>query len=180
MQRIPAAEEVPLPKWVWMDMLVRQIDQEVGGAVPLAILNTMARSGLLQRVPRDENGALTSVGSSLHGTGRCIACAFWSSGRVCLHSVACTFCHFCNNQSEPERYRPSKQMRVRMQRWMQLQAAQTSENHIPHLRDEDLTPFFGTAYRALKEALAEVDESSGSSRKARMSGGPDMARNSTR
>eukprot|EP00439_Symbiodinium_sp_Y106_P051999 s4263_g6.t4 len=49
----------------------------------------------LRLVPLDEDGKLTSIGSTLHAEGECRPCAFLSSiRRPCRNGAACLFCHF--------------------------------------------------------------------------------------
>mmetsp|Transcript_13216 Transcript_13216/g.30080 ORF Transcript_13216/g.30080 Transcript_13216/m.30080 type:complete len:255 (+) Transcript_13216:48-812(+) len=153
----PSPEDLPLPRWANQLSCVTEIDAETGSTVPRLVLHTLAREGILQQVPRDSSGLLTSVGTILHKRGRCSPCAFWISGRVCLHGVACMFCHSHHELDATERLRPSKQMRVRMQRWMLLKAAEANEPEAVMSPDdnEDLTYLFGTTYKGLKEALTE-------------------------
>lgn len=53
-------------------------------------------SALLWRnVPRDEHGALTSIGSIGHAEGACKPCLFaHHPSKVCVNGAACKFCHF--------------------------------------------------------------------------------------
>ncbi|CAE7445809.1 CCB1, partial [Symbiodinium necroappetens] len=49
----------------------------------------------LRLVPLDEDGRMTSIGSTLHAEGECRPCAFLSSiRRPCRNGAACLFCHF--------------------------------------------------------------------------------------
>ncbi|CAJ1393608.1 unnamed protein product [Effrenium voratum] len=49
---------------------------------------------ILEEIPLDEEGQLTSIGSVLHGSGECRPCAFLGSERrPCSNGAACLFCH---------------------------------------------------------------------------------------
>mmetsp|Transcript_80355 Transcript_80355/g.186589 ORF Transcript_80355/g.186589 Transcript_80355/m.186589 type:complete len:320 (-) Transcript_80355:111-1070(-) len=70
---------------------------------------------LLARIPRNERGELTSIGSIGHEAGQCNACPFWFKG-VCLNGLACRNCHFLHDGQRPRRLRPSKQARERLRK----------------------------------------------------------------
>jgi hypothetical protein len=63
------------------------------------------------KIPRDADGALTSIGSVGHAAGECRPCVFANSGKgkVCENGVSCLFCHFWHEPKK--RTRISKKRR---------------------------------------------------------------------
>eukprot|EP00425_Heterocapsa_triquetra_P010050 CAMPEP_0195146404 /NCGR_PEP_ID=MMETSP0448-20130528/171589_1 /TAXON_ID=66468 /ORGANISM="Heterocapsa triquestra, Strain CCMP 448" /LENGTH=215 /DNA_ID=CAMNT_0040184953 /DNA_START=37 /DNA_END=681 /DNA_ORIENTATION=+ len=62
------------------------------------------------KIPYNQEGQLTSIGSIKHESGQCIPCAFWFKG-VCQLSVNCNHCHFLHEGQKAKRLRPSKNAR---------------------------------------------------------------------
>ncbi|CAJ1359474.1 unnamed protein product [Effrenium voratum] len=62
---------------------------------------------ILDGIPKDEAGRLTSFGSSAHGQGTCKPCAYWFKG-CCQNGVACHNCHFIHEGQRPKRLRPKQ------------------------------------------------------------------------
>ena len=73
-------------------ILAMKIFAEVNGTVPIQQLQELAASGLLENVPRAENGELASVGSIYHHTGACAPCTYWFKSS-CKYSIGCRYCH---------------------------------------------------------------------------------------
>mmetsp|Transcript_82430 Transcript_82430/g.218727 ORF Transcript_82430/g.218727 Transcript_82430/m.218727 type:complete len:230 (-) Transcript_82430:79-768(-) len=70
---------------------VSALQEETGMRV--AALNELEASGLLAKIPREEDGGkLTSLGSIAHATQQCAPCLFASRG-FCVRRLACSFCH---------------------------------------------------------------------------------------
>mmetsp|Transcript_15517 Transcript_15517/g.35494 ORF Transcript_15517/g.35494 Transcript_15517/m.35494 type:complete len:405 (-) Transcript_15517:54-1268(-) len=136
--------------------LVNELYQETAAAVPKVVLRELANQGILQAIPRESHGRLTSVGSLLHFTNSCRPCSFWAGHLHCTYSVACTYCHFHHAGVEHRRLRPSKQMRVRLQRWQALQrkSAQCEDEGEP-LGQEGLNELLGVSLQALLPGFAK-------------------------
>lgn len=41
------------------------------------------------------NGMLPSIGSALHGTGKCLPCAWFWKPKGCQNAANCQYCHMC-------------------------------------------------------------------------------------
>lgn len=68
---------------------------------------------LLDRVPRDSNGELTSIGSLKHEDNACSPCLFWKQHR-CKKGMLCEFCHMEQHRNEKVKsIRASKSTRER-------------------------------------------------------------------
>jgi hypothetical protein len=97
----------PAPQMMWVPMPQQPLMMQMQGGVPAAPPpktfmtgeNNAAAAG-----DRDANAlptllgqsGLPSVGSALHGTGRCQPCAwFWKAGRGCQDGAKCDHCHLC-------------------------------------------------------------------------------------
>jgi len=114
-------------------------------AVP--IIMELDKAGLLAQVPRNQAGALTSVGSIGHENGTCRPCAYWFKG-ICARDIVCMHCHLTHEGQKSKRLRPSKQARARMRarkaEFMKDQANSDDELHdwAPHEEDEipDVVP----------------------------------------
>lgn len=65
---------------------------------------------ILQRIPRDRKGHLTSVGSMQHSAKACSPCVFWISNS-CAFGVACTKCHYDHGRSSTKMSRVGKKGR---------------------------------------------------------------------
>lgn len=62
------------------------------------------------RIPLNEKGELTSVGSLSHATGRCFPCIFHFQF-TCIKGVCCSYCHLTHPNLKKKRIRPSKKTR---------------------------------------------------------------------
>lgn len=80
--------------------------------IPVAILKNLEQSGVLARIPRNDEGELSSIGSLTHPEG-CAPCLFWFKG-MCTKSVQCKYCHFRHSGQKSKRIRPSKRSRCRL------------------------------------------------------------------
>jgi len=85
---------------------------EINRCLPFEVVQELAMSGVLARIPRTEDGQLASVGSISHESGECSPCAFWVNG-ICKNSISCGFCHLVHVGAKNKRTRPSKAMRMR-------------------------------------------------------------------
>lgn len=81
--------------------------------LPIVDLVAIGKLDFLRQIPRDETGALTSVGSMQHEGGNCAPCLFWFRGG-CSKGIKCTHCHFKHKGQKNKRIRPSKSTRLRM------------------------------------------------------------------
>lgn len=84
----------------------------------LHVLENLAKNGLLSKIPRDESGVPTSVGSIMHIEGDtpgelCKPCVFWFKGK-CSKGIRCRHCHFKHKGQKSKRIRASKQTRQMM------------------------------------------------------------------
>jgi len=80
-----------------------------------ALIKSEGMESLIKRVPRDESGNATSVGSILHEEGTCKPCVFAHSERKeCQNGVQCVFCHFAHPPKR--RLRFCKKRRMEMKR----------------------------------------------------------------
>merc|ERR1740122_837233 len=71
---------------------------------------------IIARVPRDEEGRPTSIGSLRHSLGDCRPCAYSGSvQRPCLNSVRCGFCHLPHS--------PKRRIRLCRRKRMEMRAA---------------------------------------------------------
>eukprot|EP00747_Dinoflagellata_sp_TGD_P217849 gnl/TRDRNA2_/TRDRNA2_90194_c0_seq3.p1 gnl/TRDRNA2_/TRDRNA2_90194_c0~~gnl/TRDRNA2_/TRDRNA2_90194_c0_seq3.p1 ORF type:complete len:152 (-),score=31.79 gnl/TRDRNA2_/TRDRNA2_90194_c0_seq3:113-568(-) len=66
---------------------------------------------LNERVPKDEDGRLTSLGSMQHASGGCRPCVFFSSKVGCANAQTCNFCHFKHLQVKKNKVGEMKQSR---------------------------------------------------------------------
>eukprot|EP00403_Amphidinium_massartii_P002363 CAMPEP_0178385578 /NCGR_PEP_ID=MMETSP0689_2-20121128/8103_1 /TAXON_ID=160604 /ORGANISM="Amphidinium massartii, Strain CS-259" /LENGTH=428 /DNA_ID=CAMNT_0020005861 /DNA_START=18 /DNA_END=1301 /DNA_ORIENTATION=+ len=121
-----------------VDRLVNDVHKETA-IVPKVVLRELAKQGILQVIPRDHKGQITSVGSLLHAKSACRPCSFWAGHQHCTYGIACTYCHFPHVGMEHRRLRPSKQMRVRLHRWQALQRKSATSNPLDE-EDEELGP----------------------------------------
>lgn len=101
--------------------LVEEVHQELGDQVALEDIQELARSGLLEQIPRNTNNEWSSIGSIGHSTGTCTPCNYWFKG-ICRHGILCKFCHFYHTGQKSKRLRPSKKTRVRIRRQEALKA----------------------------------------------------------
>jgi len=91
--------------------LIRQAHEET--ELPVHVLERLHRKGMLQRIPVDHEGRLTSVGTLKHADGQCKPCLFWFEGK-CKRSVLCSYCHVVHRGQTRKRIRPSKRYREKM------------------------------------------------------------------
>lgn len=85
-------------------------------SVATETLDELQKDGILERIPRNSNGELTSFGSLKHETNDCAPCLFWIQTR-CRKSFMCTYCHMeqhLNEKSKP--LRASKKTRDRLKK----------------------------------------------------------------
>lgn len=79
-----------------------------------ALLAQESVESLLQRVPRDQQGSLTSIGSIVHEEGTCKPCVFAHNERkACQNGVNCHFCHFAHPPKRRMRYCKKKRMEMK-------------------------------------------------------------------
>lgn len=83
----------------------------------LAELEALDREGLLEKMPRAEDGSLTSVGSARHAEGKCAPCLFWFR-KSCSKGLRCSYCHIRHEGLRNKRIRPSKQTRIKLREQM--------------------------------------------------------------
>eukprot|EP00927_Polykrikos_kofoidii_P057907 TRINITY_DN52149_c0_g1_i1.p1 TRINITY_DN52149_c0_g1~~TRINITY_DN52149_c0_g1_i1.p1 ORF type:complete len:352 (-),score=58.72 TRINITY_DN52149_c0_g1_i1:61-1077(-) len=93
------------------DMLVEQLHKET--LVPRRTLEVLWEKGILQQIPRDENGEITSAGSIRHHTGSCSSCLFWLK-QYCSKGIQCNYCHIRHSGQKKKRIRPSRRTRQEM------------------------------------------------------------------
>lgn len=79
-----------------------------------ALIKSEGLESLLQRVPQDESGNATSIGSILHEQGTCKPCVFAHSERKeCQNGVQCVFCHFSHPPKRRLRFCKKRRMEMR-------------------------------------------------------------------
>eukprot|EP00747_Dinoflagellata_sp_TGD_P154394 gnl/TRDRNA2_/TRDRNA2_177496_c0_seq17.p1 gnl/TRDRNA2_/TRDRNA2_177496_c0~~gnl/TRDRNA2_/TRDRNA2_177496_c0_seq17.p1 ORF type:complete len:309 (-),score=44.06 gnl/TRDRNA2_/TRDRNA2_177496_c0_seq17:133-1059(-) len=102
---------------------LRLLHENLG--IPVKDLRNLQTQQLLEQIPLNEDGELTSVGSIKHDRGQCRPCAYWFRS-VCAHSILCRHCHLTHDgRKSGKGLRPSKQSRQRMRaRQMNMRAAQ--------------------------------------------------------
>lgn len=88
--------------------ILQQLYLETGQ--PMSFLEELDQQGLLQQIPRDSEGRITSVGSIAHARGKCSPCVFWFKS-ACAKGLSCTYCHFRHKGQKNKRIRPSKKTR---------------------------------------------------------------------
>lgn len=91
--------------------LVEEIHRHTG--VPIAILEALHKDGVLQKVPRNDQGEISSIGSILHASNTCSPCLFWFR-KSCSKSIQCGYCHFRHAGQKNKRIRPSRKARLQM------------------------------------------------------------------
>lgn len=86
--------------------LVRDLHEETGAAV--MDLLELDQAGILEKIPRNDEGQISSVGSLMvHTNGTCFPCVFWFRG-MCPKSVMCSFCHFRHPGQKVKRHKPKR------------------------------------------------------------------------
>lgn len=91
--------------------LAERLHRQTG--VSLAELQALEQEGVLDQIPRDKEGGLTSVGSIKHAEGECAPCLFWHR-KACVKGIRCTYCHIAHEGLQKKRIRPCKQTRKRL------------------------------------------------------------------
>lgn len=91
--------------------LIEEIHRDTG--VPIAILEALHKDGVLQKVPRNDQGEISSIGSILHASNTCSPCLFWFR-KSCSKSIQCGYCHFRHAGQKNKRIRPSRKARLQM------------------------------------------------------------------
>merc|ERR1712129_42871 len=85
-------------------------------SLPLAQLEELQRNGILEKVPRNSDGELTSIGTLKHEQNDCQPCLFWIQ-LSCKKGLLCTYCHLQTHLGdEPKTIRASKSTRDRRKR----------------------------------------------------------------
>jgi len=112
------SEEHLLPDLSLCSQLVRDLHEETGMAV--TDLLELDQAGILEQVPRNDEGEMSSVGSMIkHMEGTCTPCVFWFRG-CCHRSLMCSFCHFRHPGQQTKRHKPNKRTQA-IQRGMKEQ-----------------------------------------------------------
>jgi len=79
-----------------------------------ALLEREGLDALKKRVPHDEHGNLSSVGSIPHATGACRPCVFANSERkACQNGLECLFCHLPHTPKKRMRFCKKKRMEIK-------------------------------------------------------------------
>eukprot|EP00931_Biecheleriopsis_adriatica_P039899 TRINITY_DN2281_c0_g1_i1.p1 TRINITY_DN2281_c0_g1~~TRINITY_DN2281_c0_g1_i1.p1 ORF type:complete len:407 (+),score=112.92 TRINITY_DN2281_c0_g1_i1:98-1222(+) len=98
---------------------VQKMHMETG--LPIEQLQELDNKGVLAKIPRDDQGKLSSVGSLKHSAGGCSPCVYFSSRGSCNMGIKCGYCHL---QHEGEKEKPQKMK----QRMRQAQRGKGSDN----------------------------------------------------
>lgn len=116
-----------------------QAREDLPPQTPLEItLSEEEHRQLLERVPRDQSGAPTSVGSLKHATRECSKCPYLRTEAGCLHGVHCEDCHLPHRV---RRNRPCKDKRDRLKRRDHRQQLESQTN--PALSGDASVPLGG-------------------------------------
>lgn len=90
--------------------LVEALLHETG--LPLKKLMELDEAGTLERIPRNEEGKISSIGSMYdHFEGTCSPCIFWFRGE-CSNGILCKWCHFQHEGQKNRRYKPNRRVRM--------------------------------------------------------------------
>lgn len=90
--------------------LVRDLHEETGMSV--TDLFELDQAGILEQIPRNDEGEISSVGSmKKHMDGTCAPCIFWFNGH-CPKLLKCSFCHFRHPGQKAKRYKSNKRTRA--------------------------------------------------------------------
>mmetsp|Transcript_92098 Transcript_92098/g.298152 ORF Transcript_92098/g.298152 Transcript_92098/m.298152 type:complete len:376 (-) Transcript_92098:101-1228(-) len=144
--------------------LVEQVHRETN--LPVLELKELADQGILQQVPRNESGELSSVGSISHAVGKCSPCLFWYK-KSCVKGLHCSYCHIRHPGQKNKRIRPSK--KTRMQR-RGLAGEQASTEVV----SQGAALPLGEQWSDAEEAAHGDGESSGGEREAQAAQGQDL------
>lgn len=93
------------------DGVVEQIHKETH--VPESELQVLYQQGILQQIPKNDQGELSSIGSIRHLDGECSPCLFWFR-KSCAKGIHCSYCHFRHKGQRNKRIRPSRKTRLQM------------------------------------------------------------------
>jgi len=104
---------------IHIGILIQQIHAETG--LPVNELQALAAKGLLEQIPRNEVGELTSRGSIEHTSGTCSPCIFWYK-KACVKGLFCSYCHIRHPGQKSKRIRPSKKTRMQRRGLLEEQA----------------------------------------------------------
>lgn len=107
----PAPLPAAVSEYVSVAGLVQQIHRETGAEI--SELQSLYEQGILQNIPRNDEGQLSSVGSIAHQDGKCSPCLFWFR-KTCSKSIVCNYCHFKHKGQRNKRIRPSRKTRMQM------------------------------------------------------------------
>jgi len=91
--------------------LILQFLRENG--VEVDSLSLVDTETMLDMIPKDVDGQLTSMGALLHSAGTCSPCLFRLKSR-CNKSWRCTYCHLPHKVKRSKRIRPSKATRLQL------------------------------------------------------------------
>eukprot|EP00747_Dinoflagellata_sp_TGD_P170061 gnl/TRDRNA2_/TRDRNA2_200655_c0_seq1.p1 gnl/TRDRNA2_/TRDRNA2_200655_c0~~gnl/TRDRNA2_/TRDRNA2_200655_c0_seq1.p1 ORF type:complete len:390 (+),score=39.60 gnl/TRDRNA2_/TRDRNA2_200655_c0_seq1:54-1172(+) len=91
--------------------LIEQMHRET--RLPISDLQALAQQGLLQQIPRNDRGEVSSIGSIKHASNQCSPCLFWFR-KSCAKGINCDYCHFRHKGQRNKRIRPSKKTRMQM------------------------------------------------------------------
>eukprot|EP00928_Gymnodinium_smaydae_P013157 TRINITY_DN14803_c0_g2_i1.p1 TRINITY_DN14803_c0_g2~~TRINITY_DN14803_c0_g2_i1.p1 ORF type:complete len:212 (-),score=7.82 TRINITY_DN14803_c0_g2_i1:99-734(-) len=116
--------------------LVHSVQIETGA--PIEALSQIAYRGVLQRIPRDQHGRMTSVGSIGHGEKKCAPCIFWFR-HECVKGVLCSHCHMLHEGQTDKRIRMSKRKRLQQKRMMEQSENSSSIHSGSCTEDQDVS-----------------------------------------
>lgn len=98
-------KDAPLPP---CSHLVTALHKETG--IEVQDLQNLESEGILEQIPRNDQGEIASVGSLQHHRGSCTPCIFWFRG-ICTKSLKCGYCHFRHPGQKAKRHKPNKRTR---------------------------------------------------------------------
>lgn len=100
-----SVQDAPLPP---CSHLVKALHEETG--LDVQDLQELESEGILQQIPRNDQGEISSIGSKKHSLGDCTPCIFWFRG-ICTKGLNCTYCHFRHEGQKSKRHKPNKRTR---------------------------------------------------------------------
>jgi len=100
-----SVQDAPLPP---CSHLVKALHEETG--LDVKDLQELESEGILQQIPRNDQGEISSIGSKKHSLGDCTPCIFWFRG-ICTKGLNCTYCHFRHEGQKSKRHKPNKRTR---------------------------------------------------------------------
>jgi len=115
----PCHEDLPVQSW----NAVLQYHTETGTA--MEDLHKLQVQGVLTKIPRNDEGNLSSLGSLQHFQGNCLPCIFWFKNQ-CRKGLTCKHCHFRHPGQKAKRHKPNKRARELM-RQEKIAVAETSQ-----------------------------------------------------